>query len=226
MVTRRLYSTLSLIFVSLLVCGSIFAQPEPGIESGQLDIPVPDTDPDNLVTYQSDASKLVFEQVQAQYTWVINQLNSIQAASTDPIEQAQIDKVIVLIQDKKEKLQSIDVYFGKAGTTFGNLEDFYAGKGFVLEDLVQKAENVANEKKATDLIGALGIVPDSFLSQQAKNDLKTLINNDTLKAMAGVAGNARMTISNVFVEPNATTPSNPDIKDQLVIVIATKKPTL
>ncbi len=220
MATQRLNTILGLVLISLLVCGSSFAQP--GIESGQTDIPIPDTAPDNLVTYQSEASKLVFEQVQAQYSWVIGQLNSIQAASTDPVEIAQIEKVKELLQDKKTNLRAIDVYFGNPGTIFDDLVNFYNGK-IALEDLVQKAENTASDKKGMSLVQALSQVPTDLLSLDAKAELNSRLNN--LKAMAGAAGNSRMTFSNVFVEPNVATPSNPDIKDQLVIVIATKKTT-
>ena len=208
---RQSYRIFSLILISVLVCSSGFAQ------SGQTNIPIPE----NLVTYQSAESGVVFTQVQLQFDWVMGQLDLIKAQpGLSDVEKAQIDNVKGLLRDKKRALQAVDVYFGNPGATFDDLSNYYTGQGIALEDLGRKPEDTASERQRMGIAQALGQVPDTFLAKTLKDELDARL--DTLEAAGGAKGTSHMTISTVFVRPNPNSPAEPAIEDKIVLIIASQ----
>ncbi len=151
----------------------------------------------------------------------MGQLDLIKAQpNVSDMEKAQIDKVKILLLDKKSKLQSVDVYFGNSGATFEDLSNYYDGQGIVLEDLVQKSADTASERKGMSIAEALGQVPGTFLAQTVKDELEARLDN--LEAARGAKGNSHMTISTIFVRPNPSSPSEPAIEDKIVLIIASQ----
>jgi hypothetical protein len=214
MLTRKMSVISSVVFISVLICSFGFAQTPPhGIT----------IHPD--LEYRTDESKLVNDQVLHQFDFVMGQLDALLLApDTTDTQKEQIAKVQLLLEQKKASLGEIFVYFLKTDATadFEILKEFY--KDIALDDVVLKAGQAANERKSTDLAGALSMVPDNLLASDVKSALTTLIEdpNEPLKVAAGSTDKARMSISTYFVEPNADNPSNPKVTLQTVVIIAIK----
>jgi hypothetical protein len=215
----RSYVVFSIVVMSVVVCGLSFAQ------SPQTDIPV-----HSDLQYQAAESAAVLAQAQAQFDWIIAQFDVIKADPTlnlSDVEKMQLDKTRDMIQARKDRLEYVDVYFmdPSASTSFDDVYAYYndPGLGLDLEDLISKASQVASEQQGETLVGVVNLVPAVLLADAPKQQLVNLINAGTLQAFAGGAGASRMSLTTVFMRPNAAEPANPAIEERTVVIIATNK---
>jgi hypothetical protein len=215
---KKRYSVIvSSVIIGVILCSGSFAQEIPAHS---------DLEPQGSILTQA----------QDCFNWVIERLNDIKAP-LDQIDQDRVDRVIALIDDRKNRLKSVDLYFSKQDTSgndlvdFATLENYYTNDvGLTLENLVGKASQVAQKKKGFPtlrdaLLAAVNMTPSTILSDNSKTILNEFITNGNLQAVAGAKGKSRISICTAYITPTNLPPS-PDplelaIEKRIAVIIST-----
>lgn len=192
MMNKSFVVIISIFLINLLVCSISFA----------VDVPSGFTRDQAISDAALDMAKQQFEQLKVQ----LQQM----AQGLPPDQQAMIEQAIVVVDDKLNRLERIDVYFTRESTPGEAYDSVFA----FYQDKLGSIQEVTNE----EIEFAIPQVPPELVPQQTMDTLTALVQQGKVKAATGTSGKSRVSISTVYVNPQTF-----EVLEGTAIVIATDK---
>lgn len=133
-------------------------------------------------------SQKALELAKTEFTSLKTQLIE-KSKAMEPDVKILVEQVISLIDEKLQRLRQMDVYFATSAT-YQDAYTFYKGK---LGNWEEVANDDLRDAVASD---EYGVIPAASLES-----LNALLEQGKVKAATGTSGNARLSLSTVYINP-------------------------